>query len=180
MSTLKVPITSTDHIQGSSNASIQLVEYGDYQCPYCGEAYPIIKKIQKEFQNRLCFVFRNFPIVDSHPFAGIAALTAEYAATKDKFWEMHDMLYENQEFLDLPYLLEYAKSLHLSDTELQKAIENETFAKKIQDDFMGGVRSGVNGTPTFFINGYRHDGSFEYDELKEALENAKTKANVQS
>ena len=172
MSILKIPVTQEDHIQGDRNAPITLVEYGDYECPYCGLAYPIVKRIQKHFGKRLRFVFRNFPLVESHPHAGIAAMTAEFAATHHKFWEMHDILYENQESLDLPDLLSYAKSLDLSAADLQVAIENETFADKIKNDFMGGVRSGVNGTPSFFINGNRHNGSFEYEELLVALESA--------
>src|SRR5579871_499235 len=97
---LKVPVTDNDHIQGNEHAPITLVEYGDYECPYCGQAYPIVKKIQKYFGENLRFVFRNFPIVDSHPHAGIAAMAAEFAATQGKFWEMHDVLYENQEYLE--------------------------------------------------------------------------------
>lgn len=169
---LKIPVTQADHIQGNENASLTLVEYGDYECPYCGLAYPIIKRIQKHFGNRLRFVFRNFPLVDNHPHAGIAAMTVEFAATKHKFWEMHDLLYENQEFLDMPDLINYAKSLDLSENDLKTAIENELFAEKIENDFMGGVQSGVNGTPTFFINGNRHSGSFEYENLLNALHEA--------
>lgn len=170
MSQLKISVTTEDHIQGEENAPITLVEYGDYECPYCGSAYPIVKRLQKHFGKRLRFVFRNFPIVDSHPHAGMAAMTAEFAAAHNKFWEMHDMLYENQESLDLNDLLTYAQSLDISKIDLKKAIENETYANKIRNDFMGGVRSGVNGTPTFFINGNRHNGSFEYEDLLAALE----------
>ena len=172
MSTLKIPVTKADHIQGDDNAPITLVEYGDYQCPYCGEAYPIVKKIQKHFGNRLRFVFRNFPIVDSHPYAGIAAIAAEFAAKHNKFWEMHDMLYEHQQALDLPDLLNYMKSLGLPVNEFQEAIQNETYNNKIENDFMGGVRSGVNGTPGFFINGTFYNGSFEYEDLLDALNKA--------
>ncbi len=160
MARLVVPVTKEDHIQGSDNDAVTLVEYGDYECPYCGMAYPITKQIQKHFGADLRFVFRNFPIVDSHPHAGIAALAAEFAAAHNKFWEMHDMLYENQDALELENLMNYASSLNLSPQELQKSIENETFAPKVQSDFMGGVRSGVNGTPCFFINGNRHEGFF--------------------
>ncbi|MGB6977114.1 MAG: DsbA family protein [Gammaproteobacteria bacterium] len=168
-------MTPADHIQGDENAPLTLVEYGDYECPYCGLAYPIVKRIQKHFGKRLRFVFRNFPIVDSHPHAGIAAITAEFAATQHKFWEMHDLLYENQNYLDMPNLVNYAKSLGLSESDLQIAINNEQFADKIQKDFTGGVRSGVNGTPTFFINGNRLDGSFDYENMLDALNNAKEK-----
>ncbi len=172
---LTIPVTAADHIQGSEHAPLTLVEYGDYECPYCGLAYPIVKQIQKHFGKRLRFVFRNFPIVDSHPHAGIAAAAAEFAATQNKFWEMHDLLYENQEYLNLPDLLKYAKSLGLSEVDLQAAIENNTFVDKIQNDFMSGVRSGVNGTPTFFINGNRHNDSFDYENLLAALNSADEK-----
>lgn len=172
MSALKVPVTEADHIQGDKSAPLTLVEYGDYECPYCGLAYPIIKKIQKHFGKKLRFVFRNFPIVDSHPHAGIAAMTAEFAATQHKFWEMHDLLYENQEHLEIADLINYAESLSLSGTKLQSAIESGIYNEKIQNDFMGGVHSGVNGTPSFFINGTRHDGSFDYENLLSALNEA--------
>ena len=172
MSILKIPVTQEDHIQGDKNALLTLVEYGDYECSYCGSAYPIVKRIQKHFGKRLKFVFRNFPLVEIHPHAQIAAMTAEFAATQNKFWEMHDLLYENQEFLGVPNLLNYAKSLDLSTADLQTAIENEIFSNKIKNDFMGGVRSGVNGTPSFFINGNFHNGSFEYENLLAALEQA--------
>src|ERR1700731_1391954 len=110
MSTLKISVTADDHIQGDINAPITLVEYGDYECGYCGLAYPIVKRIQNHFGKRLRFVFRNFPLSESHPHAGIAAMTAEFAARHQKFWEMHDLLYENQQFLDFPDLSSYAKA----------------------------------------------------------------------
>lgn len=166
---LKIPVTAADHIQGNENASLTLVEYGDYECSYCGLAYPIVKQIQKHFGKRFRFVFRNFPLIESHPHAGMAAATAEFAATQNRFWEMHDLLYENQEYLDMPDLLNYVKSLDLSEIDPQAAIENNTFVDKIQNYFMSGVRSGVNGTPTFFINDNRHNGSFDYENLLSAL-----------
>lgn len=171
---LKIPVSSKDHIQGNDQAPLTLVEYGDYECPYCGMAYPIVKRIQEHFGENLRFVFRNFPLVDSHPHAGIAALAAEYAATEGKFWEMHDMLYENQQALELPDLLGYGKSLDLSENKLQSAFNSESLAEKIQNDFIGGVKSGVNGTPSFFINGIRFNGSFEYENLSQALNDALT------
>lgn len=171
MSKLIIPVTAQDHIQGDENAAITLVEYGDYECPYCGDAYPIVKAIQKHFDKRLRLVFRNFPLVESHPHAGIAAITAEFAATQNKFWEMHDILYENQESLEIPDLMGYAESLHLSGKSLRDAIEKDMFNEKIKSDFMGGIRSGVNGTPTFYINEIRHDGSFDYENLLNAINN---------
>ncbi len=173
MSNLIIPISASDHIQGNEKAALTLVEYGDYECPYCGAAYPIVKRIQKHFGDKLRLVFRNFPLIESHAHAGIAAITAEFAASKNKFWEMHDLLYENQDNLEISDLLSYGESLNLSKEELRNAIENEQFKEKIRDDFIGGVRSGVNGTPTFFINGVRHKDSFEYDVLLDALNRQK-------
>ncbi len=167
---LKIPVTQEDHIQGDENAPITLVEYGDFECPYCGMAYPIVQRVQKHFGKRLRFVFRNFPLIENHPHAGIAAMAAEFAATKNKFWGMHDLLYEHQEFLSIADLLKYAESLNLSAADLKIAIEKETFASKIKNDFLGGVESGVNGTPTFFINGNHYEGSFEYEEFLAAIE----------
>lgn len=169
---LKIAVSSKDHIQGNEQAPVTLVEYGDYECPYCGMAYPIVKRLQKHFGNSLRFVFRNFPLIDNHPHAGIAAMTAEFAAAKGKFWEMHDLLYEHQEQLELSDLMSYAESLNLSATELQIAINDEIFSEKIQNDFTGGVRSGVNGTPSFFINQIRFNGSFEYENLLRGLNDA--------
>jgi protein-disulfide isomerase len=169
---LIIPVTSSDHIQGEENAPVTLVEYGDYECPYCGSAYPIVKRVQKHFGKQLRFIFRNFPLVEMHPDAGNAAMCAEFAADNHKFWEMHDLLYENQENLDLPHLIQYTESLDLSAVNFNAAIKNETDIAKIKNDFMGGVRSGVNGTPTFFINDARHNGSFEYDDLVIAINQA--------
>lgn len=177
MAKLISPVSSADHIQGNEKATLTLVEYGDYECSYCGVAYPIVKRIQKHFGNNLKFVFRNFPLVESHPHAGIAAISAEFAGTKNKFWEMHDLLYENQANLEISDLLSYAESLTLPAEELQRAIEKEMFKEKIRDDFIGGVRSGVNGTPTFFINGVRHNDSFEYEVLVKSLNEAEKSNN---
>ena len=129
---LKIPVSSKDHIQGNEKAPLTLVEYGDYECPYCGMAYPIVKRIQKHFGDRLRFVFRNFPLIDSHPHAGIAAMTAEFAASKGKFWEMHDLLYENQEFLDLSDLMNYAKSLNLIRTSCKLQLKMKLSLKKFK------------------------------------------------
>jgi protein-disulfide isomerase len=161
MATLKVPVTSSDHIQGEEHAAITLVEYGDYQCPHCGHAHPIIKRVQKHFGKQLRFVFRNFPLNEIHPQAEIAAESAEFAATQDRFWEMHDAIFENQKDLSLPFLLQLAEKLKLSSGDLEQALAREQFAARVKEDFLGGVRSGVNGTPTFFINGQRHDAAPE-------------------
>ena len=169
---LKVQVNDEDHIQGSADANCTLVEYGDYECPHCGHAYPIVKKVQKHFGKKLRFVFRNFPLAEMHPNAESAAEIAEFAGAHKKFWEMHDALFENQEQLGGPLYLRLAQELALSPQALRESVEKREFLSHVKSDFTGGVRSGVNGTPTFFINGKRHDASFEYADLVEAIDAA--------
>ena len=169
---LRVPVSDQDHVQGSADAKCALVEYGDYECPHCGHAYPIVKRVQKHFGKKLRFVFRNFPLAEMHPHAESAAESAEYAGAHGKFWEMHDALFENQESLGGSLYLKLAQQLGLAPQELRAAVENREFLPRVKNDFTGGVRSGVNGTPTFFINGKRHDASFEYEDLVDAIDAA--------
>ena len=169
MSTLSVPVNASDHLQGSSDARITLVEYGDYQCPYCGEAYPIVKRLQKELGADLRFIFRNFPLTEIHSHALAAACAAEAAAIQDQFWEMHDMLYENQEILSDRSLVTFAQNLKLDFDVFMSDTTSREVTSRIEADFNSGIRSGVNGTPTFFINGLRHDGSYEYQDFLSAL-----------
>jgi protein-disulfide isomerase len=169
MAKLRVPVTPIDHIRGPENAAVTLVEYGDYQCPYCGGAYPIVKALQEDFGEQLRFVFRHFPLAQIHPLAEPAAETAEYAGSKARFWEMHDGLYENQPRLGVPLFFELTQSLGLSEDDLRNALENHEFLPRIRRDFMGGVKSGVNGTPSFFINGVRHEGNWGYEDLAQAI-----------
>jgi protein-disulfide isomerase len=174
---LKVPVSDDDHIQGKKNAAVTLVEYGDYECPYCGHAYPIIKQVQEHFDSNIRFVFRNFPLTEIHPLAKPAAQVAEYAASEGVFWQMHDLIYENQANLSIELLLELAASLDLSKVKLQEALEKNAFEQKIQKDFIGGVKSGVNGTPTLFINNLRYPGPVEFEDLVSAIgELVKSKA----
>ncbi len=172
-SRLTLPVTQDrDHIQGSADARVTLVEYGDYECPYCGEAYPIVKDIQERMGERLRFVFRNFPITTSHPHAEQAAEAAEAAGEQGRFWEMHDHLYENQRHLQDGDLRSYAEMLDLDLELFDKELSEHVHAERVYEDFMSGVRSGVNGTPTFFINGLRHDDSYGAETLLPALERA--------
>jgi len=170
MATLKDPVTADDHIQGDESANATLVEYGDYECPYCGLFHHVRKRLQTHFGKQLRFVFRNFPLSEVHPHAELAAVTAEFAADHKHFWEMHDLIYENQQSLSNSFLLGLAETLGLSMSELEKAIENETYVSKIRKDFMSGVKSGVNGTPTLFINGQRYNGPFEFRDLVAAID----------
>lgn len=172
MATLKTPITAEDHAQGPESAEVTLVEYGDYECPYCGQAYPIVKQIQKRFGKRLRFVFRNFPLSQMHPHAEAAAEVAEFAGAQGKFWEMHDQLYENQARFGEALYLSLGEKLGLSTTALRQALMEETYKARVRADFASGVRSGVNGTPTFFINGHRHDSSFDFETLVSAIHQA--------
>jgi protein-disulfide isomerase len=169
-SRLTVPVTERDHSQGPSTAPVTLVEYGDYECPYCGAAYPIVKELQRQLGDRLRFVFRNFPITTAHPHAEHAAEAAEAAGAQDRFWEMHDHLYEHQRALDDEHLEAYASSLGLDVGRFDRDMEGQEYLERVRADFMSGVRSGVNGTPTFFINGLRHDGSYDLETLRAAIE----------
>ena len=173
MTKLSVAVSAKDHRQGDPDAPCTLVEYGDYQCPSCGQAYPIVKRVQKHYGKRLSFVFRNFPLTQMHPFAEPAAETAEFAGANGKFWGMHDLLFENQARLgDDELLPELAKQLHLAPAKLLEALESKEFEPRVKSDFSSGVRSGVNGTPTFFINGQRHDGPYDFASLVEAIDGA--------
>jgi len=171
--TLTLPVSEDrDHIQGPAEAAVTLVEYGDYECPYCGAAYPMIKEVQERMGERLRFVFRNFPISTSHPHAEQAAEAAEAAATQGRFWQMHDLLYENQQRLGDEDLRSYAEQLGLEVEPFDQELAEHVHAPRVHEDFMSGVRSGVNGTPTFYINGSRHDDSYDAETLLAALERA--------
>jgi protein-disulfide isomerase len=171
---LRVPVSKSDHRRGPEEAPLVLVEYGDYECPYCGEAHPIVKHIENALRGELLLVFRNFPLTQIHPHAMNAARAAEAAGLQRKFWEMHDTLYENQENLDPESLLAYAAQLDLDLDRFAQDMLSRRVEDRILLDFEGGARSGVNGTPTFFVNGFRFDGNYhtlpdELQELREAL-----------
>jgi protein-disulfide isomerase len=167
--TLTPPVSTRDHAQGPADAPLTLVEYGDYQCPYCGAAYPVVKQLQKALGQKLRFVFRNFPLTQMHPYALAAAETAEAAALQGKFWEMHDLIYERQNILDADILPAWARELGLDLGKFGAAIKQGDIVKRIKEDRTSGIRSGVNGTPTFFINGSRHDDAPDYNSLAAAL-----------
>ena len=169
MSILKNEVSDADHAQGHAEAACTLVEYGDYECPHCAHAYPIVKRVQKHFGDRLRFVFRNFPLTQIHYNAEAAAEVAEFAGSEGKFWQIHDLLFENQPRLSFELYEELCAEAGLDTTAMKEALDDGSFTARVRSDFTGGVRSGVNGTPTFFINGRRHNGPFEFDSLVRAI-----------
>lgn len=166
---MSIQVNKTDHVQGNENAKIELIEYGDYQCPYCRKAHYIIKEIQKELGNNLKFVFRNFPLVELHPNALNASVCAEVAGGEGKFWQMHDILFENQRHLDDSDLIKYAKEIGMNEENFKNNFGKEKFLQKIKNDYNSGMENDVEGTPTFFINGEVFNGNWMTSELSEYL-----------
>jgi len=171
---LTLAVSARDHIEGPNDAPVTLVEYGDYECPYCGRAYPIVKKLQHELGSQLRFVFRNFPLKEIHPHAQHAAEAAEAAAAQGRFAEMHDALFEHQRDLRDLRLSEHAAAIGLDVARFEKDLADHTYAARVREDFLSGLRSGVNGTPTFFINGLRHNGPWDFEVLLNAFRAAST------
>jgi protein-disulfide isomerase len=165
-----------DHILGPRTAPVTLVEHGDYQCPYCGQAHAILRVLMGTLGDQFRLVFRNFPLQTVHPDAELAAEAAEAAGAQGRFWEMHDMLYENQDRLSEPDLFSYAASVGLDMDRFADDLAAHAFEPRVREDFASGVRSGVNGTPTFFINGWRHDGPWDLESLAEAINAAAREA----
>ncbi|HEU4507306.1 MAG TPA: DsbA family protein [Pyrinomonadaceae bacterium] len=173
---LSLPVGKRDHILGPEDAPVTLVEYGDYECPYCGAAHSILKEVQRVMGDSVRFVFRHFPLTQIHPHAEAAAEAAESAGAQDRFWEMHDVLYQNQQMLDARHLVTFAEQLRLDTDRFARDLLDHVHHDRVREDFTSGVRSGVNGTPAFFINGWRYDGSWEFSPLLKALESASVDA----
>ena len=153
-----------DHVEGSLDAPVILVEYGDFECPHCGRAYPIVKAARRQLGESLALVWRQFPLSEIHPHAIHAAEATEAAGAQRKFWEMHDLLFEHQDALDDDDLITYGASLGLDVARYTAELRKGTYREHVRKDFLNGVRSGVNGTPTFFINGTRFDGDWSSPE----------------
>lgn len=166
---LIVPVNDKDHIQGSITSPVTLVEYGDYQCLVCKMTVPILKQLHQALKEKMRFVFRHFPLKQSHPYALMAAKSAEAASLQNKFWEMHDLLYSKQFQLNSEIWPQLAEELQLNIEKFKEDLESPSIEEKIQEEFMKGVRSGVNGTPCFYINDERYDGDSSYETLKQAL-----------
>ena len=151
------PNPEHDHIKGPPSAPVTLVEYGDYECPYTGQAYPIIKEIQNALRDKLQFVFRNFPLIQIHPHAFNAALAAETAVPQGKFWEMHDYPFEHQKMLDDNSLKKYAKDLGMNTDSFNREFSNHIYVAKVKENLSSGEKSNVEGIPTFFIIGILYE-----------------------
>ena len=172
MSELRFPIDEHDHRIGPADASVTLVEYGDYQCPHCQAAWPEVELVLRHFGRDLRYAYRHFPISTMHPLAKPAAEVAEFAGAHGLFWEMHSAIYANGHQLSGPTLAALARQFGLDVAELRDALEEGTYAPKVEADLLGGIRSGVNGTPCFFVNGERHDGGYDATSLSAAIETA--------
>ena len=164
-----VPDSKRDHIRGVATAPISMLEYGDYECPFCAEVQPIVLEIQERLADDLCFAFRHFPLTTVHPHSEHAAEAAEAAGAQGSFWKMHEMLFQNQQALEDEDLVQYASLLGLDEVRLMREVETGAYATRVRDDFKSGVRAGVNGTPAFFINGERYDGARGLEEMLAAL-----------
>ena len=169
---LAVPVGERDHRQGPETAILTLVQYGDYECPYTRQSTWVVQDIQKQLGNQLCFVFRNFPLTEIHPHALHAALAAENAAMQGKFWEMHDYIFHHQHTLEDSDLAQFAAAVGLETQQYARDMAHQRSLPHIEEDLEGGERSGVQGTPTFFINGVLYRGSWEQDALLAALQAA--------
>ena len=172
-SVLTVPVTpERDHIRGRPDAPLTLVEYGDYECPFCGLAYPVTEQIVDQLGDDLLFAYRQFPLSTVHPHAALAAEAAEAAGSQGRFWEMHGALYANHQRLEPPDLAARAEMMKLDVRRFVDDLRTNAHRAKVNSDFLSGVRSGVNGTPTFFVNGRRHDGPADFASLMESLQAA--------
>jgi len=166
---LSVAVSKSDHAQGPEDAPVTLVEYGDYQCPYCADMNPMIKAIAKAMGTQLRFVFRHMPLLEMHPYAQHAAEAAEAAGAQGKFWQMHDAILQQQSELGTDLLHQLAKKIQLDVVQFSADIEGRRYRPRVKRDFMGGMRSGVAGTPTFFINGKRYEGALDHASLLSAI-----------
>jgi protein-disulfide isomerase len=177
MNTLTVPINERDHVRGSSDAPVVLVEYADFECPYCGEAYEAVKKLERDVPDTLAVVFRHFPLVNMHPHAQLAAEAAEAAGAQGQFWTMHDLLFEHQDALAPADVMKYAAALRLDQKRFASDLSGHAFLSRIEHDMQSGLQSGVQGTPTFFINGVLHRGGYDEASLLASIMQVAAKAS---
>jgi protein-disulfide isomerase len=173
---LVLPVGERDHIRGPADAPVTLLEYGDFECPFCQAAHPVVEEVRRRLRDQLRFVYRHFPLANVHPHAEAAAEAAEAAGAHGRFWPMHDRLFEAQGALTDEDLVAHAVALELDVERFIRELASGMYAARIREDFMSGVRSGVNGTPTFYVNGVRHDGGVDLGSLLAALLEAREAA----
>lgn len=164
------PVGEQDHVRGPASAEVTLAEYGDFECPYTRRARPVVRRPRREFGDRLLFVFRNFPLARIHPHAQAAAEAAEAAGSQGRYWEMHDLLFDNQRHLEDEDLRRYASELGLDMVRFGRELAQHMHVRRVREDLRGGLKSGVKGAPTFFVNGLRHDGPNDLATLQAAME----------
>ena len=169
MNRLSMPLTARDHIQGPRDATLELVEYGDYECPHCKAAHPVVKLIQAEFDKNLRFAYRHFPLIEIHPLAEPAAEAAEAAGAQVKFWQMHDLLFQYSPQLEPADLLAIAAEIDLDIRRFGDDLATRRHLPRVREDIASGATSGVHGTPTFFVNGVQHRGGYDFESLRDAL-----------
>jgi protein-disulfide isomerase len=169
---LAIPVTESDHALGPANAAVTLVEYGDYECPDCLNAFPIVQQLQEKFGDRMRFVFRHFPRNSIHPHAGVAAQAAEAAALQGKFWEMHEIIFRNQHRLGDVDFGNLALKVGAELYSFESAVQSKAVVQRVEQDYQGGQRSNVRGTPTFFINGREYTGKKDFESLSAAVQEA--------
>jgi NhaA family Na+:H+ antiporter len=167
---LSPPVGDEDHAQGPQDAPVTLVEYGDYECPYCRQVGPVIQELRAQYGDRLRYVFRHFPITNMHPHAQLAAEAAEAAGAQGKFWKMHALLLEQQGALDQERLVQLAAELELDTQRFERELSEHVHAGRVRKDFLSGVHSGANGTPAFFLNEVRYDGAWDLDSLRAEIQ----------
>jgi len=167
---LFLPVNASDHSLGPAHAPIVLVEYGDFECPNCKQAAPVVKHLLERFARHLRVVWRNFPLEGVHPHALNAALAAETAGAQHKFWPMHDLLFVNQEHLKLPQLRRYAQQLDLDMPRYDREMDDTVYLQRVREHIESGNRSHVRSTPTFFVNGMLQDVSFGLEALEKRIE----------
>ena len=166
---LAVDVGAGDHVLGPRDAPVTLVQYADFECPFCGRAFPELKSVLHDLGQRVRFVFRHFPVIEAHPHAESAAEVAEAAGAQGKFWEMHDLLFRRQAALDDEHLLAYARELGLDAARVARELERQVHRARVLEDIQSGLQSGVSGTPMFFINGRRHEEPGDARTLRAAL-----------
>jgi protein-disulfide isomerase len=167
---LTPPVSKRDHALGPMDASIVMVEYGDFECPFCREAEPVLRALLRAMPDTLQFAFRHFPMAEAHPHALRAAEAAEAAGAEGKFWPMHDRLLLNQDRLEDDDLVEYATAVGCDVERFVRDMAENRYLGRVREDFLSGIRSGVNGTPSIFINGFRYDGPRDFASLAAVIE----------